>query len=299
MGTNISDYLFATVAYADVFDYPLSEDDLYYWSIKKIPRKNFRAKPIANVKRSQYLYFLKGRESIIDTYNDRHQYSKNKWEVARSTAMFLQFIPSIFLIGVTGGVAVNNATSHDDIDFFFITAKGTLWITRLLVIFALDLLGKRRKPSDTNVTNKICLNMFMSEEAMALPKKERDLFSAHEVLQMEPLWSRRDTYRRFLQANGWVEEYLPVAWGIKQKGFNRHPKISHWYTRITRKILRFFELPAKYIQLWYMARRRTHEVITEGLLRFHPHDARVWIRQEFGKRLKKRNIPLDKIFYAG
>lgn len=294
----ILDYLYATVAYGDIFDYPLSGDDIYYWSIQKTPRKNFRAHPIPGVTHAQYLYCLKGRQGIIDTYNERHTYSKTKWEAARSIGMLLQFIPTIFLVGVTGGVAVNNASSHDDIDFFFITAHGALWISRLLVIVALDILGRRRKPTDMNVTNKICLNMFMSEEAMSLPRRERDLFSAHEVLQMEPIWSRRDTYRRFLQANAWVETYLPVAWTIKQSGFNRHPKISHWYTHFARQILRWFELPAKYFQLWYMARRRTREVITEGVLRFHPKDARLWIRDAFAKRLKKRKIPLDKIFYA-
>lgn len=294
----IADYLYATVAYGDIFDYPLSGDDVYYWSIQKIPRKNFRAHPIPGIAHSQYFYYLKGRESIVSTYNDRHSYSKTKWETARSVGLWLQFIPTIFLVGVTGGVAMNNASSHDDIDFFFVTAKGTMWISRLLVILALDVVGKRRKPSDTNVTNRICLNMFMSEDAMSLPSRERDLFSAHEVLQMEPIWSRRDTYRRFLQANNWVKEYLPVAWSIRQSGFNRHPKISHWYTRVTRNVLRWFEFPAKYFQLWYMARRRTHEVISEGVLRFHPKDARIKIRTELAKRLKKRNIPLDNVFYA-
>lgn len=55
---------------------------------------------------------------------------------------------------------------------------------------------------------------------------------------------------------------------------------------------------AKYIQLWYMGRHRTHEVITGTMLRFHPKDARVWVRQKLGTRLKRYSIPLDKVFYA-
>jgi hypothetical protein len=299
MALTLSDYLYATVAYADVFDYPLTGDDLYFRCIKKIPGKNLRARPIPGIARNNYLMFLKGRQSIVETYKKRHEYSKLKWIAARNIAWKLQIIPTIFLVGVTGGLAVNNADLSDDIDLFFITARGTVWITRLLVNIAVGFYGKRRKPGDKHVTDLICLNMFISDDAMRLPEAEQDLFSAHEVLQMEPVWSRRDTYRRFLQANMWVKDFLPVAWKIKQVGRNQHPKVSHWWTRVSRNILRRFEIPAKFLQLWYMSKRRTSEIITDRVLRFHPNDARTWIRKAYEKRLKVRNIPLDKIFYGG
>ena len=297
MSLTLGEYLYATVAYADVFDYPLTEDDLYYWSVRKIPRKNLRSHAVPGVRQRSYLLFLKGRQEILPTFVERERASRKKWEIARAVAHVLQYIPSIFLVGVTGGLAVNNAAAEDDIDLFFITAKKTMWITRFLVILVLDVMGKRRKPDDTEFTNKICVNMFMSEEAMTVVKHERDLFSAHEVLQMEPLWSRKNTYWRFLQANAWVKEFLPVAWGIKNVGRNQHPKISHWWTRSSRKVLRLFEIPVKTLQLWHMSTRRGDEVIKEGVLRFHPKDARIWIKSEFEKRLAKRKIPLDNIFY--
>jgi len=52
--------------------------------------------------------------------------------------------------------------------------------------------------------------MFVSEPA--LPESERDLFSAHEVLQMEPVFDRGNTYKKFLLANKWVKTFLPNAW---------------------------------------------------------------------------------------
>lgn len=299
MSLKLSDYLYATVCYADIFDYPLTEDDLYFRCIKKIPGKNLRSKPIPGITKTNYLLHLKGRKEIIVTYEKRHAFSKKKWEIARTIANRLQIIPTIFLVGVTGGLAVNNADRNDDIDLFFITARGTVWITRLIVTVWVSVFAKRRKPQETRVADSICLNMFIGDDAMQLPDSEKDLFSAHEVLQMEPVWSRRDTYRRFLQANVWVKDFLPVAWSIKQTGRNQHPKISHWWTRVARKVLRIFEWPAKFMQLWYMSQRRTNEIITDSVLRFHPKDARVWIRKSLEKRLNKRNIPLDKIFYAG
>lgn len=298
MSLSLSDYLYATVAYADIFDYPLTGDDLYFRCIKKIPGRTLRTKPVPGVSKTQYLMHLKGRQAIIETYRTRHEQSKKKWILARSVARKLQIIPTIYLTGVTGGLAVNNAARQDDIDLFFITAKKTVWITRLLVTLLVGISSKRRKPGDIHVNDSICLNMFISDDAMRVPAHEQDLFSAHEVLQMEPVWSRRDTYRRFLQANIWVKEFLPIAWNIKQVGRNQHPKISHWWTRVARSMLRLLDAPAKFIQLWYMRKRRTTEIISDSVLRFHPRDARVWIRKAFEKRLKTRNIPLDKIFYA-
>ena len=54
--------------------------------------------------------------------------------------------------------------------------------------------------------------MFVTERGMSVPQNERDLFSAHEVLQMEPVFVRKNIYKKFLQANSWVKAYLPNAW---------------------------------------------------------------------------------------
>lgn len=56
---------------------------------------------------------------------------------------------------------------------------------------------------------------------------------------------------------------------------------------------------ARFIQLWYMRKRRTTEVISDRVLRFHPRDARIWVKDTLQKRLAPFNIPLDNIFYAG
>ena len=62
-------------------------------------------------------------------------------------------------------------------------------------------------------------------------------------------------------------------------------------------ILRLFEYPARIIQLWYMKNNRTNEIIKSDVIRFHPNDARVWIKKKLEKRLRMYNIPLDTIFY--
>ena len=62
--------------------------------------------------------------------------------------------------------------------------------------------------------------------------------------------------------------------------------------------LRIIEPIARFVQLRYMRKRRTNEVISGSIIRFHPADARVWVRDALAKRLARHNIPLDKVFYG-
>ncbi|OGG24239.1 hypothetical protein A3A79_03565 [Candidatus Gottesmanbacteria bacterium RIFCSPLOWO2_01_FULL_43_11b] len=275
-----------TLLYADIFDWPLSKEELFFWKI------NFPAR-IASVMDNGF-YVLPRRQKLVQIRKKKEFYAVKKWEIARRVAVWMRWIPTITLVGVTGGLARNNVNQNDDIDLFCITKPGTLWISRLMAIIIVELLGMRRRPTDTDVTNKICLNMFMSEDALSVKKNEQDLFTAYEVLQMIPLWEKEGAYKKFLDANRWSAGFLPHAWKgrVKDQG-------SWVKSTMQGSLFTVFEPLAKTIQLWYMRKRRTTEVITPGNLRFHPHDARIWVKREFAKRLSRYNLPLDKIFYGG
>lgn len=207
-------YSLATVAYADVFDYPLTIEEFRLWYVK---RRNLPLRlPPGVVRQGAYIY-LKGRWSIVSERKKRLLASKEKWRIARRVGRWLRFVPTIQLVGVTGGLAMDNVDYKDDIDLFIITKSNSLWTTRLLATIVVDLLRVRRKPGETDVENKICLNMFVSEDALSVPAKERDLFAAHEVLQMKSLWDRGGMYAKFLVKNKWVEKFLPNAWEEKCK----------------------------------------------------------------------------------
>jgi hypothetical protein len=50
------------------------------------------------------------------------------------------------------------------------------------------------------------------------------------------------------------------------------------------------ETLTRWVQLRYMAKKRTTEVVEEGRLRFHPQDARSWVLPEYQKTQKKLGI---------
>ena len=288
----------ATVAYADVFDYPLTVEELSLWKLRRIVID----RNAEGVEQKNGYFFLRGRSALVLQRQTRAVWQEHKWSIAHRAARWLSLIPTIQLVGVTGGLAMNNARAEDDIDLFLVAAPSTIWISRLLSIVFMQLLGLRRRPGEKDVVNKVCLNMFMSPRSTKLPfwgldipVGDRDCFSAHEVLQMRPLWEQPGVYRKFLYSNQWTRAYLPAAWNEKLKYI---VPAAHRTPLVVEYLFRICEYPAKKVQLWYMRNRRTKETITDTMLRFHPKDARVWVKRKFASRLARFGIPLDKIFYS-
>lgn len=295
MKLTLRDAIFTAISYADIFDYPLTEEEVKMW-LPYLRRYSERSlKKIFSSCQIDRRLFEKRKKRAL--------WSADKWVLARRIAKLLTIIPTITLVGVTGGLTRSNAEDTDDIDFIIITTPKTLWVTRALSTILLDFFGLRRRPVDTNVTNLVCLNMFMSEDGLAIHKKERDLFSAHEVLLMTPLWERDGAYKKFLSANRWGKMFLPRAWERKKEKGKRKTDRKVTMSSILRLpfavyLLPYLEALAKFIQLWYMRKRRSTEIVTDTVIRFHPRDARGWIKEKLGVRLKRFNIPLDKIFYG-
>ena len=113
------------------------------------------------------------------------------------------------MVGVTGAQAMNNSDQDDDIDLLIVASRNRLWLTRLFSVLLVEVVAKRRRPGDRKVKDKICLNMFLDEDHLGIPKSERNLYSAHEVAQLKPLWNRGGTYLRFINANHWTGKFLP------------------------------------------------------------------------------------------
>ena len=305
MASNIERAIIKTLIYADIFDYPLTltEIEKYLIKVKNQPfdfgeirfpfaqGRNEKVKiTIKNLKNKKILYekdgyyFLQRKKYIVKERKERKVYSERKIEIACKVASFLKFIPSVKLIGITGALAVNNSKKDDDLDLIVITSSKLLWTTRFLVTLLVELLGVRRHPGGFVTSDKICLNMFLDEEHLSLPIKDRDLFSAHEIIQVKPIYDRNQTYQRFLQENLWVKKYLPN--GLKFKMQKSKVKSTIQKSKI---FLMYIESVLKSFQLWYMRKRRTTEVINEGIIRFHPEDARVWVMKKY-----KQKVSSDK-----
>jgi D-beta-D-heptose 7-phosphate kinase/D-beta-D-heptose 1-phosphate adenosyltransferase len=275
-----------TLIYSDIFNFPLREEEiwLYLISDKKITKKKFKAfLKDKRILTKNDLYFLRGREKIVKQREIRTKESLKKLEKAKKTVDILSKIPSIYLIAVTGSLSLLDSKKEEDIDLLIITSKNTVWITRFISVFILRFKGIYRNKNEENIKDKICLNMVIGENKLSLKKNRRDLYSAHEVIQILPLFERDKTLAKFFKKNIWVEKFLPNSSYSKKDLKILNKKVKLWQI----KILRLFEIFARKLQYIFMKKNITIETVNKDFLAFHARDYRKEILKEFERKIKK------------
>ena len=293
----------STLLYYDLFAYPLRADELVRFVHRDQAAPRLAPRGLAPASEwwssSDGYWFLRGREHLVNLRAERQRVSTAKLAHARRWARFLQCVPGVRFIGVTGSLSMHSATLEDDIDLLIITAGGRLWLARALVLTALWAMRvKRADDGQLEHPNQACANIFLSEDDLALP--DHNLFIAHEICQILPLLGPQ-AYQRFLNANNWVRGFLP-QWG---------PAASMWQDRRDLRWLRhtleatlmpvgdLLEHEAMHRQLTRIqgkhARGHNPDVkLSPTQLRFHARDISQYIVGEFEARWNALNaVPVE------
>jgi hypothetical protein len=233
------------VAYADVFDYPLTADEIHRYLIG-VPasRGMVRAvlgngKPEVLSRRGRY-FTLEGREAAVETRRARASVAADYWQRAVRYGHTMGNLPFVRMVAVTGALAMDNM-ADGDIDYLVVTEPGRLWLCRALIIGLVRMAGFRG--------TELCPNYFLSEQALALP--ERSLFTAHEVAQMVPL-TGMSTYHRLRALNRWTDAFLPNASGAPRRVAPVEPR-SHRARGLLERTLR--SRLCSPLERWEMARK--------------------------------------------
>jgi hypothetical protein len=193
-----------TVAYADVFDYPLTADEVHRYLIglgagRSTIRAILNTRPPKEISRTGRYFSLAGREASVETRKVRAAKASEYWRKAIHYGRRMSNLPFVRMVAVTGGLAMDNM-SDGDIDYLVITQPGRLWLCRALIVGLVRLAALRGV--------ELCPNYFLSERALVLD--ERNLFTAHEVTQMVPL-AGMGTYQQMRDLNRWTFAFLPNA----------------------------------------------------------------------------------------
>lgn len=275
---------FLSLVYHDIFDFPLSEGELVRWEVRG---KKVDVAVGSGIQTTGEYYHLKGRGQIVKLRQEREKESIKKLKLARKICTKLFTIPTVRFIGVTGSLAMKNSKKESDIDLMVITSRGTLWTTRLIVYLATKLSSYQVRSADgTESKDAICFNMWLDEKHLLVPHKMRNLYSAHEVLQVVPLYNKGRTFEKFLEANKWTLDFWPKAhlgtrhWGLGTR--KNALSIAYCLTPIALLI----EPIAYWTQRLYMYRRITRETVEPGRAFFHPTDWSSIVLKEFAKRIE-------------
>jgi hypothetical protein len=281
--TRIQNSILQTLCYADIFDYALTQAQLWQFligvhcSVAKFQSNLLDLVKTKKIATDGNYYSLYKHRKLIAERKIRSKIAASKIVQARKTAQLLRCIPMVYFIGLSGSLAMDNAVKNDDIDFFIICAPNSLWITRLICVLLLELTGLRRRPQTQVFDNKICLNMFVSFDALRISSAKQDFYTAHEVVQLKPLVNKNSIYERFLYENRWVKKFLP------------HSRIPQRYNIDIKSLSTVLSKLDQFCMRWqikYMQKRRTTETITTNLVRFHPKDARTWVMEAYKARLR-------------
>lgn len=285
--------VFKTLLYSDIFDFPLTYKELWRFFIHDslLRKEEFDATLSLMVQtkivlKKEGFYCLFDRASLIAKRASMKLYAEKKLHKAKHVAKYIAMIPSVIFVGVSGNVAASNADKLDDIDFFIITKKGTLWITRLFAILVLEILGVRRRRNQQQIADTICVNMLVDEKGIAFSPDRQDLFTAYEVVLLKPLFEKNNSYHKFIKANAWVGKFMPNAIDTKilrYKDIKKKNKLRY----LTTQLLFPLEFCAKILQLWLINKHKTTETISDSILAFHPIDYRKLTLRRFSERLKK------------
>ena len=287
-----------TLAYSAHFHFPLTQTEIYrrLQSLPAgkagLPRRQAGSEPCKKSAVDQALYslvqagrvlavqdyyVLAGQSHLVAHRRARQSSSRHLLARAKTKVATLARCPGVQAIYVTGSLAVANASESDDIDLMVITTPHRLWLTRLLLTTITSLRGWRRTPHATNVSGKVCLNLYLTLDALSLPAAKRSLYAAYELIQALPLYDPHDTQSELLAANSWIGQYLANQ---KRTLLNRRPgRRPSRDSEAGRRVLNGFDGVldllddlAFSIQYAYMRPKITREYVTRDAAFFHPHD---------------------------
>ena len=193
----------STLAYADVFDYPLTVPQIHRYLVRT-PATMAQVEAalahdpwlMARVERHGDLVCLRGRSASITLRRERAGYARDLWRSGRIFGSLAAHLPFVRMVAVIGSLTMDNVRSpRDDIDLFIVTAPGRVWLGRALVIALVRLAALLRID--------LCPNYVLSTRRLAMSAD--DLFTARELTQMIPLFGRA-TFADLRAANGWLRE---------------------------------------------------------------------------------------------
>jgi len=286
-----------TLAYAAVFEFPLRLEEVAVRLIEPPSEGRLKEKDVKRVleeelgkvvKKVQGYYLLRSMDGgVVKKRKEMSEVLERKRELIEQDANLLRQVQTIEAVVMTGSVAAGNVTVEDDLDLLLITAAGCLWWSRLRAVLLLNRDARRRRPGETEVTDKVCLNMLMSRDALFLDR--HDLYTAHELVQAICLWQRNGACSELLKENSWVGEYLPFwyARSLQDVPDSRDENNRAWLGRQMEGMVRT-------MQQVYMQGRKTKELVTKNRAMFHPEDRKERVLEVYERKVEELGVVKSK-----
>jgi len=298
---NLEKSVLATIAYFNVFDYPLTVTEIWKWlycpvdgfasesprrnisEIQKILENSEIIKSLADSRRG--FYFLKNREGLLAGREARYVLALKKMKRAKRVANFLKFIPGVKMVAICNTLAWANSREESDIDFFIVTAPNKIWTARFWAVGFLQIFGLR--PSKKNTKDKICLSFFADEDSLnleSLTAGTPDIYLIYWIAQLAPLFDCGGIYHKFWQANSWIKKFLPNIFSRDEAG-KINESCPALKIRFGEKFFRWLQIKMLPENMKEMANRDSRVIINDKILKFHTNDRRVEYKKMWEEKI--------------
>lgn len=211
--------IFATIAYYDHFNYPLTAAEIYY-NLTNCEQENQSEKlelseilrildDSGNIRKKidcyNGFYFLTGREEVIAARIQKKKLTDEKLKKTRWLLRFISKLPFVRFVAISGSMGIGNPDKKSDIDLLVIAKHGRIWTARAFLTFFALILGAYRHSDKT--ANRLCLNHYITDRSLAIDFG--NLYKAEEYLNIFPVAGDLNLYKKFLDSNAvWLKRYV-------------------------------------------------------------------------------------------
>ena len=219
--TALEQAVIRTVAYFDMFEYPLTHWEVYLFLYSE-DRKRCTLLDIEqtleeSVLLKKKLFFqdgfvgFAGKEKTIATRQRRYVGSHHKYHIVKRFVRLAKAVPFIDLIASCNNLAFSNAKKESDLDFFIVAKKGALPFVRLSLVLLSMVFFSR--PQENSHEDTICLSFIIDtghDELDSMARKEGDIYLTYWYATLIPLYVRDEaSYYALEKSNAALLSRLP------------------------------------------------------------------------------------------
>ncbi|MDP3964681.1 MAG: hypothetical protein Q8Q20_03440 [bacterium] len=305
MSKAITASILRELAYFDVFDFPLTEFELWRYQSNQVSLGEVQRELRTNswlaerVESDSGMYYLKGRKEIVTTRLRRYREAEGKFRKLMRFTQRLRRLPFVRMIAVCNSLAYSNSREDADIDLFIITQPARIWTTRMYLTGYLKLFGER--PTGAHTRDTLCASFYIAADRLDLSPlrvTNPDIYLAHWVTQVWPLYDPEGLYNKFWESNIWVREMFPNAGPIipsRRRSARKRFWGQSWAEKLhaggvgdrLERVFENYQMKILPDSLRGLANRDTRVVLSDTMLKFHDNDRRTQYQNAWQERLRR------------
>jgi predicted nucleotidyltransferase len=203
--TQLRQSIIRTLAYYDIFSYPLTAEEVYYnlgnnhTSLEEINRELINLTSGKLIYNKENYFQLRDDDNYVLRRKKGNELAKKRLKTATRVSGFISRFPFIRGILLSGSISKGFMEEDSDIDYFVITHPNRVWFSRLMLMLF-------KKLFLFNSKKNFCINYFIDSENMEI--NEKNIFTATEIVTLIPTFGR-SVYEEFYETNLWVKQFYP------------------------------------------------------------------------------------------